>query len=768
MERETPPKPWDSDAERRLFLTLVENSLVGIYLFQHDRIIYLNPTFEKILGRDAAQIYSSDIFEFIHPEDREMVRSKARERLAGTLSPEPYSFRILNPKEGVRWVVLLAHRIMYRGEAALLGNVTDVTEVIRSQQELQRTNALLEGLFAAMPDAAAILDQEGRITRINQAFQSLFGYSQQEAVGRLMWELIEPEDRTGEGFQNQRRVLAGEIVCLETQRRKKDGSILDVVITGYPIRSGDEIYGIYAIYKDVTAQKMAQRSLEEAETRYMELVEQVPAGVYEIDVETARFLTINNYMIRVFGYSREEFLSMTGYDLWTDEGKEILRQRISRLLQGQEVPHVVEYPGRTKDGKEIWARVYSHFSRNREGKLVARVVLLDVTEQRRLEQELLQAQKMEAVGRLAGGVAHEINNALTSVLAYADLIFLSTKAGEPFHDEAREIKEGAMRAASITSQLLAFSRKQIIRPQVMDLNSLIRNFTRMLAPLLGENIWLSTRLFPRPLWIKIDPNQMEQIILNLAINARDAMPKGGKLFLETDIAHLDESYGRDHGISLTPGPYVRLSVTDTGVGMDPKTLERIFEPFFTTKEVGKGTGLGLSTVYGIVRQNHGYIWAYSEPGQGTTFKIYLPMEAEDIAVLDREPWAASEAVLSGSETVLVVEDSAPVRKLVRTILERHGYKVLEAASGEAALSLLQERKSKVDLVLTDVVLPGMAGPEMAQKAREMIPGLKFIYMSGYTGEFMEEKGVLEKGLDIIEKPFSPEALVYKVRRILDG
>lgn len=261
---EKPLQPSSLNPDPGLFSTLVEHALVGVYLFQANRIIYVNPTFESIVGRTAEEIYSSDIFEIIHPDDREMVRAKARQRLEGILGPEPYKFRILNPQEGVRWVNLLAHRILYRGEAALLGNVIDVTEMIRSQEGLQKAHALLEGLFAGMPDAAAILDQDGRITRVNQAFQRLFGYSQEEATGRLMWDLIEPAHRSGEGFQNQTKVLAGETVRLETQRRKKDGSIVDVVITGYPIRSGDEICGIYAIYQDVTQRKRAQRFLEQA------------------------------------------------------------------------------------------------------------------------------------------------------------------------------------------------------------------------------------------------------------------------------------------------------------------------------------------------------------------------------------------------------------------------------------------------------------------------------------------------------------------------
>ncbi len=768
MDQENTPQPPGLEAEAGIFATLVENSLVGVYLFQDGKMLYVNPTFERFLGRSAREITRSDIFQFIHPEDREMVRVKAQSRLEGRLEPEPYVFRILHPTGGVRWVVLLAERILYKGRPALLGNLMDMTELREAKQESDEIRSLFEGLFESMPDAIAILDQEGRVTQVNPAFEALFGYSPEEALGRFMWDLIETQDRAGEGRENQKRIMAGQTVRMETQRRRKDGTVLEVAITGYPVRIGEKVHGIYAIYQDVTQRKAAQRSLEQAERRYRELVEQVPAGVYEIDVATARFLTVNNYMVRVFGYSREEFLSMTGYDLWTDEGKELLRQRIQRILQGFEVPQVVEYPGRTKDGREVWARLYSHFSKNEEGRPVARVVLLDVTEQRRLQQEFLQAQKMEAVGRLAGGVAHDINNALTSVLGYADIILNTTKPGEPFHEEAREIKEGALRAASITSQLLAFSRKQLIRPKVIDLNALLQNFTRMLAPLLGEDVRLTTMLFPRPIWIKVDPTQMEQVILNLAINARDAMPKGGKLLVQTDLFCLEESYAKSHGVGLPPGPYARLSVSDTGLGMDQKTLEQIFEPFFTTKEMGRGTGLGLSTVYGIIKQNRGDIRVYSEPGQGTTFRIYLPLEPEEGSVLGRGTEPASEDSLAGTETILVVEDSDQVRKLVRTTLERFGYGVIEAADGKAALGLLQKGQPQVDLVITDVVLPEMDGPEMARRAREYIPGLKVIFMSGYTGEFMVERGVLKSGLELIEKPFSPAALVYKVRRMLDG
>ena len=767
MDQGNTPQPPGLEAEAGLFATLVENSLVGVYLFQDGKMLYVNPTFERFLGRSAREISRSNIFEFIHPEDREMVMAKAQSRLEGRLEPEPYVFRILHSTGGVRWVVLLAERILYKGRPALLGNLLDVTELREAQQKSDEIRSLFEGLFEGMPDAIAILDQEGRVTKINPAFEALFGYSPEEALGRFMWDLIETQDRAGEGRENQKRVMAGQTVRMETQRRRKDGTILEVAVTGYPVRMGGKVHGIYAIYQDVTERKAAQRSLERAERRYRELVEQVPAGVYEVDVATARFLTVNDYMVRVFGYSREEFLSMTGYELWTDEGKEILRQRIQRILQDLPVPQVVEYPGRTKDGRAVWARIHSRFFIDEQGRHIARVVLLDVTEQRRLEQEFFQAQKMEAVGRLAGGVAHDINNALTSVLGYADLILSSTEPHDPFHESAREIKEGALRAASITSQLLAFSRKQLIRPQVVDLNEVVSNLARMLGPLIGEDITLQLALSGQPIWVRVDPTQMEQVILNLAINARDAMPKGGRLLLETSLVNLDESYGREHGISLTPGAYARLTVSDTGMGMDEETRQRIFEPFFTTKERGKGTGLGLSTVYGIVKQSGGYIWAYSEPGKGSTFKVYLPLEGQRTAVGEQVLKPAPGIPPTGTETVLVVEDSDQVRRLVKLTLERFGYRVLEASDAEAGLELLKSGDSKVDMLLTDVVLPGMAGPEMAKLAQERVPGLKVLYMSGYTGEFMAGRGALEPAPELMEKPFSPLALARKVREILD-
>lgn len=748
-----------------LFRKLVEHSLVGVYLFQ-GRIVFCNRKFQEIVERADSEIYESDIFEFIHPEDREMLRSRAIAGLQGAIAPEPYTLRILTPRGQVKWIMLLGRKISYKEKPALLGNVLDITKLKDAEDELKVTKSLFEGLFEGSPEALAILDKEGRVQRVNGAFERLFGYTRDEAVGSFMWDLIEPPERVGEGKANQRRVLEGQTVEFATQRRRKDGTLVHVAIKGYPVLLGGQVQGVYVIYHDLSETKKAQEAALKAERRYRELVEQVPAGVYEIDVETARFLTVNDYMCKLFGYTREEFLTMTGYDLWTDEGKAILRDRIQRVLQGSLVPQVVEYPGRTKDGRDLLVRIYSRFGKDEQGRPIARVVMVDVTKERKLEEQFLHAQKMEAVGRLAGGVAHEINNSLTAVMGYADLILTLAGPGDPTYEAASEIKEGAKRAASITSQLLAFSRKQIIRPKLVDLNELVQKMAKMLSAILGEDILLKTELWPSPLMIEVDPAQMEQVIINLAVNARDAMPNGGRLLLQTSLVELDESFIEKYDPQMTAGQYVSLKVRDTGVGMDQETLKRIFEPFFTTKEIGKGTGLGLSTVYGIVKQSGGHISVSSEPGKGTTFEVFLPWVqvcAEEKKELKKE---SPEPSFGNRGTILVVEDSDPVRKLIRTALERFGYQILEAENGQKALEILANEGGRIQMILTDVVLPGISGPELVIKARERLPRVKALFISGYPQDRLVATRFPKEDSDFMEKPFSPFALAEKVGEIL--
>jgi PAS domain S-box-containing protein len=397
---------------------------------------------------------------------------------------------------------------------------------------------------------------------------------------------------------------------------------------------------------------------------------------------------------------------------------------------------------------------------------------IDLTERKRaealqaqLEEQLRQAQKMETIGRLAGGVAHDFNNMLTAILGFAELLLSRFEVDEGGHKYVEQIKKAAERAASLTQQLLAFSRKQMLQPKVFNLNTLVINIENMLHRLIGEDIELVLLLDPHLGQVEADPAQIDQVLMNLAVNARDAMPDGGKLVIETKNAYLDEDYARQY-MEVKPGPYVMLAVTDTGIGMDKETQAHLFEPFFTTKEMGKGTGLGLATIYGIVKQSDGHIWVYSEAGQGTTFKIFLPRLAETVVVVE-PPSAKTVEVQHGHETILLVEDAEMVRVLIQNVLSDQGYKVLATSNGAEALRVCREHSDPIHLLLTDVVMPGMSGRELAAQIALLRPETKILYMSGYTDEAIVHHGLLKPGIALLQKPFSTIELAHKLREMLD-
>ena len=501
--------------------------------------------------------------------------------------------------------------------------------------------------------------------------------------------------------------------------------------------------------------------LQASEERYRLLFESNPQPMWVYDVSTLAFLAVNDAAIEHYGYSREEFLSMTILDIRTPEERPEVMEAVRNL--SSDVTRSVMRKHRTKDGRVIDIEGSSReilFDGHR-----SRLVLAtDITARRLLEEQFRQAQKMEAVGRLAGGIAHDFNNLLTAIIGYSDLL-LGTLKEPRLRAEVGEIRHAGKRAASLTNQLLAFSRRQILQPTVLDLNEIVINLEKMLRRLIGEDIELVTINKSELSCIKADISQLEQIVMNLAVNARDAMPEGGKLTIEIANVDLEESYSISHP-EVKPGPYVLLAVSDTGHGMDAKTQSQVFEPFFTTKELGKGTGLGLSTVYGIVKQSGGHIWIYSEKGYGATFKIYLPRVNEVVNPAETDLPASRS--LTGSETIMLVEDDDLVRKLSTSVLEGYGYTVLAAEDGRQALEFLEPLATTIDLVITDVVMPGMGGAQMVSKLRAIRPNIKILYVSGYTAEASILHGVLEEGVEFLPKPFTPEGLAAKVRNILDS
>jgi signal transduction histidine kinase/CheY-like chemotaxis protein len=399
-----------------------------------------------------------------------------------------------------------------------------------------------------------------------------------------------------------------------------------------------------------------------------------------------------------------------------------------------------------------------------EGRLATLNFASNITDQKKLEEQFLQAQKMEAVGRLAGGVAHDFNNLLTVINSHSQLALLELKEWDPLREKFESIQKAGERASNLTRQLLAFSRRQVVEMKVIDLNALLQDLEKMLHRVIGEDIELTTRRHPDLGRIKADPGQIEQAIMNLVVNARDAMPTGGKLVIETTNVEVDKEYTLHH-VGMKPGRYVLLSISDTGMGIPPEVKERIFEPFFTTKEKGKGTGLGLSTVYGVVKQCGGEVWLYSELGKGTTFKLYFPLVDEPLAGVKKKiaPWK----ILGGNETVLVVEDEDEVRKLAAGILHKQGYRVLEASHGGDALLMCEQVKEPIHLLLTDVVMPGINGPDFARRLKFFYPGIKVLFMSGYTDNMIFQEGILERETAFIQKPFTVEGITSKVREVLD-
>jgi two-component system, cell cycle sensor histidine kinase and response regulator CckA len=634
----------------------------------------------------------------------------------------------------------------------------------RIRRELVEREELFHLISENAADMIAIVDMEGRRIFNSLSYQKVVGYSPEELQASSAFEHIHPDDRqrVKKAAEDARRSGIGE--TLEYRLRHKNGTWLVLESTSSVIRNANgEPEKLVIVNRNVTERKRAEEALRRSEAGFRSVVQDAPYGIYRASM-TGRFLQVNPALQKMLGYELEELLRRDlATDIFRHNGE---YQRLTELLARTDEIKDIEMEWKRQDDTPITVRCSGRRINDENGvPAYFEVFAEDVTEKRVLERQLRMAQKRETIVRLSGGIAHDFNNLLGVIIGYSSVLKRALGSSNPLHEHALEIEKAGQRAASLTKQLLAFSRQQVLTPAVLNLNTLVSDMERMLPRLLGEDIEVSLALDPELGSVKADPSQIEQVIMNLAVNARDAMPTGGKLKIQTANVELDQTYTRNHPGSKA-GNYVLLAVTDTGTGMDAGTLTHIFEPFFTTKEQGKGTGLGLAMVYGFVKQSNGYIGVDSAPGKGASFQIYLPRHAGQPAPDEQK--VDSGEKLRGSESVLLVEDAEPLRKLAQTFLEAGGFRVLSAGSGEDALEVAARFGDTFDLLLTDVVMPGMNGRVLAEQLSPRQPGMKVLYMSGYTDSFIAGHGVLDPGTHLLHKPFTEEVLIRKVREVLDG
>jgi len=641
---------------------------------------------------------------------------------------------------------------------------------------------LSSDLLETLPDAIVAVDRAGTIVQVNSQTQELFGYDRDELIGQKV-EMLVPENYRHEHHHHRenfaqtpktRRMGAG----LDLYGRRRNGSEFPVEISLSPVSTEHGIFVLSAI-RDISDRKKIEEELRRAhEELYQKTVEQLGESRSRLaliidsseDAIISKGLdgTITSWnkgAERIYGYTPEEVIgkniSLLAPTDHPDEIPEILR----KIARGESVEHD-ESVRVTKDGRHLDVSISVSPLRDAKGDIVgASAIERDITAQKRAEGQVHQSQKMEAIGRLAGGVAHDFNNILGIINACAEFLRDRLDPAAESSQYVENIKKSIERGSSLTRQLLTFSRSSVIQPRVLDLNERLKDVSKLLRPLMGDDVEILIMSKSPTAVVEADPGQLDQIVVNLAVNARDAMPRGGKFILETRAERFDEGFAEQHQ-AMSAGKYVVLAVSDTGNGMDEATASRIFEPFFTTKEMGKGTGLGLATVYGIVKQSAGHILVYSELGHGTTFKIYLPSADHKIGLETKPSEVETVSPKRQGTTILLVEDDEIMRSLTRQLLQEHGYAVVEADDGKSALEWVESHPGPIDLLLTDVVMRRMSGPELVERLSASHPNLKVVFMSGYTGELIAEREVLKRGITLLEKPFSRTALLNTIHTTL--
>ncbi|MCB0164728.1 MAG: PAS domain S-box protein [Anaerolineae bacterium] len=744
---------------------IIDSAMDAIITVDADqRIILFNTSAEKMFGLPAGEVLNQPLDRLI--PDR---FQQAHRRHIETFGQSRAANRPMNNRDHVTG--RRANGEEFPIEASISQTriddqplytviLRDITERVRIETQLHYQANLLENVS----DAIIATDSNYIIQSWNKAAEATYGWPAAEVVGQPAAVILPTRypDNNREAVRNQflqQGRWQGELV-----QQRRDGAVINIMASTSILKDkAGRPLGTVSVNRDMTERKQIEDALRRSEQVLQLFVENAPAAIAMFD-RNMRYIAASRRYAIDYELDKQVLVGRSHYEIFP-EIPQRWRDIHQRCLAGA-VEKAAEDPFPRSDGKLDWVRWEIHPWHESTGEIGGIILFSEViTERKNLEEQYYQAQKMEAIGHLAGGIAHDFNNILVPIIGYAELGMMNLPPDAPLYTDLDLIRQAAQRAADLTHQILAFSRKQILQMRLLDLNPLIADFQKMLERLIGEDIELETFLAPNLYPVKADKAQLEQVLLNLVINARDAMPGGGALTIETANVYLDETYLQKHADIQTSGHYAMLAVSDTGHGMDAETQTQVFDPFFTTKARGKGTGLGLATVFGIIRQHHGYIWVYSEPGQGTTFKIYLP-QAEDTGPAPATVVISELHSLHGTETILVVEDEEMVRKLTVETLEAHGYHVLEAESIRHAHQLATDYQATIQLLLTDVIMPGMNGRELYQNLRQLQPDLQVLYMSGYTDNVIVHHGILYEGINFLQKPFTIVKLLQRVRTVL--
>ena len=747
------------ESEER-FRQFSEATFEGIAIHEGGVLIEANKQFFKMFGYEPSEMIGRQIIPSLVPPES-MERIMIRLSSADAKSYEELLIR----KDGTRFPVeIKAKQGKYKGRMVRIVACRDVSVQRQAEKAVLESEQRFRELFNNISNGVMVYEavDNGRdfiISDVNKAGEDIGKVKKEDIVEKSVVEVFPGVKEIGliDVFKRVWKNGKSEYIPASLYKDERVDAWMENYV--YKLPSGE----IIAVYTDISKRKNAELKLIESEQLYRTFFEASVDGILIADTETKEFKYANPALCKMLGYSEEEFNAMGVEDIHQKESLEYVISEFVAQAKGEKTL-AQDIPCLRKDGAIIYMDINTT-SALIDGRKCNIGFFRDITEHRQLEEQLRQSQKMEAVGQLAGGVAHDFNNLLTAMLGYSEMLIADPGLNDSQRKYIEEIKKASERAASLTQQLLAFSRKQILKPKILNINILVTDIKKMLHRLIGEDIHLISKLDSKLGVIKADPGQVEQVIMNLVVNARDAMPKGGKLTIETQNVYLDEEYSKAHA-DVQPGWYVMLAVSDTGHGMDEETKEHIFEPFFTTKEKGKGTGLGLSTIYGIVKQSGGYVWVYSELNKGTSFKIYFP-RIDEVEKEDEKKFKDKKS-LKGSETILIVEDEEMVRDLIYESLKIFGYDLIEAENGKKALQVCKKDSEKpIHLLITDVIMPDMGGSELAKKLEKLEPDMKVLYMSGYTDNAIVHHGVLDEGVAFLQKPFSPKVLAQKVREILD-